>query len=379
MPSDAPAAPITQTSVSQSAVPGLADVNYELPDARIAQTPVSPRDASRLLVVRRHEPNAPVEHRIFRDLPDLLESGDLLVVNETRVTALRLFGARQITGGQIETLLLRPQPERGANVWACLVRPGRKIQIGDRLVFTGGADNLVADVLDRTPDGGRVLQFSLADTGASDKDVEAALQTGGRVPLPPYITAPLADASRYQTVYAQKPGSAAAPTAGLHFTPELLARLEQKGIQTARVRLDVGLGTFRPLRSDNPAEHEMHREAFDVPEETARAVNTCRGRVIAVGTTSLRALETAGLAAARAGETARVCAMDGDTDLFVYPGSGHDFRAVDALITNFHQPHSTLLLLVAAFCGSETMRRAYQAALDSDYRFLSFGDAMLAL
>ncbi len=379
MPTAVDAAPIPQTSVFQFAVPGLADVNYDLPDARIAQTPVSPRDASRLLVVRRHQPDAPIEHQIFRDLPDLLEAGDLLVVNETRVTALRLFGARQGTGGQIETLLLRPQPERGANTWACLVRPGRKIQIGDRLVFEG-ADMLTADVLDRTEGGGRVLQFSLiGKAGARDADVETALQTGGRVPLPPYITAPLADASRYQTVYAQTPGSAAAPTAGLHFTPELLARLEQKEIRTARVRLDVGLGTFRPLRSDNPAEHEMHREAFDVPVETADLVNTCRGRVIAVGTTSLRALETAGLAAARNGESARVSAMNGDTDLFVYPGSGHTFRAVDGLITNFHQPHSTLLLLVAAFCGSETMRGAYQTALASDYRFLSFGDAMLAL
>lgn len=368
---------------SGSSAPALAadapispDINYDLPHDRIAQTPVSPRDASRLLVVPCHNPNAELGHKTFRDLLDLLSPGDLLVVNETRVTALRLFGTRH-GGGETEVLLLRPHPEVSANTWACLVKPGRKIQIGDRITFDSAG--LFAEVLSRTPDGGRVVRFTLAH-GPSDPDaVDEKLQKMGRVPLPPYITAPLADANRYQTVYAHTPGSAAAPTAGLHFTPELLARLEANGVPIARVRLDVGLGTFRPMRSLDPAEHEMHRETFSVSEDAARAVNDCRGRVIAVGTTSLRALETAGLAAKQAGDGARVRAMDGETGLFVYPGSGHVFRAADGLITNFHQPHSTLLLLVAAFCGSDTMRRAYQTALFTGYRFLSFGDAMIAL
>ena len=371
-----------QTAAAKDTPNAVEVVNYELPVERIAQTPMSPRDASRLLVVERHNAAVPLLHKTFRELPDLLAAGDLLVVNETRVSALRLFGTRPQTGGQVEVLLLRPATEVGsANTWACLVKPGRKIQIGDRVEFADAG--LAAYVLDRTPDGGRVLQFVLAANGQSDETeaVEARLQEAGRVPLPPYITAPLADASRYQTVYAHAPGSAAAPTAGLHFTPELLARVEAKGVNIAKVRLDVGLGTFRPMRSNNPAEHEMHRETFGVPEETARAVNECRGRVIAVGTTSLRALETAGLAAAADGtdSTVRVRAMEGETGLFVYPGSGHVFRAVDGLITNFHQPHSTLLLLVAAFCGPSTMRRAYQTALNENYRFLSFGDAMIAL
>ena len=328
-------------------------------------------------MVSRHNPSTLPQDKTFHDLPDLLNAGDLLVVNETRVSALRLFGRRNGGNGETEALLLRPAPEKGANAWHCLVRPGRKIQIGDKMEFPDA--RLFADVLERTPDGGRILQFACADKTENDiAETEARLQNAGRVPLPPYITAPLADASRYQTVYAQTPGSAAAPTAGLHFTPELLARLTEKGVQITRVRLDVGLGTFRPMRTGNPAEHEMHRETFCVPDEAANAVNNCAGRVFAVGTTSLRALESAGLAAKEAAETNRVRATEGETGLFIYPGSGHNFRAADGLITNFHQPHSTLLLLVAAFCGAETMQQAYQTALATGYRFLSFGDAMIA-
>jgi S-adenosylmethionine:tRNA ribosyltransferase-isomerase len=341
----------------------LSDFDYELPEERIAQEPAEPRDSARLLTVPRAAGG--IHHQIFRDLPDLLAPGDLLVVNETRVTALRLLGTR-VTGGEVEALLLRPALERGPDVYEALVRPGRRVREGDRLEFAGG--ELAAEVLARTDDGGRVLRFS-----AAAGDVAQALEAFGRVPLPPYITAPLRDRSRYQTIYARTPGSAAAPTAGLHFTPELLSRLEARGVGMTRVRLDVGLGTFRPVRTDDVLAHEMHAEAFDVPPAAADVVNACRGRVVAVGTTALRALETAALSA-RPGQ--RIAPAAGETRLFIYPG--YRFRAVDALITNFHQPHSTLLLLVAAFVGREQMRRAYETALAESYRFLSFGDAMFA-
>lgn len=344
----------------------LSDYDYELPEERIAQEPVTPRDSARLLVVPRGAGD--LEHRIFRDLPEYLRPGDLLVVNETRVTAARLFGNRT-SGGEVEALVLRPAIERGIDVYEALVRPGRKVLPGDRIDFPEAG--LAAEVLDRTEAGGRLLRLTPQEPGG-EADVAALLEARGRVPLPPYITAPLADRGRYQTVYARTPGSAAAPTAGLHFTPELLARIEALGVKIARVRLDVGLGTFRPIRTENIAEHEMHAETFAVSEAAASLVNGCRGRVIAVGTTSLRALETA---AQRAGPGQRIAPVtDAETRLFVYPG--YTFRAVDALVTNFHQPHSTLLLLVAAFAGADQMRKAYQTALQEGYRFLSFGDAM---
>lgn len=346
----------------------LSDYDYELPDDRIAQQPVEPRDSARLLVVPRN--GGKIEHRTFRDLPEFLTPDDLLVVNETRVSAVRLLGKRA-SGGAIEVLLLRPALEYGADTYAALVRPGRKVAVGDELQFEEAG--LIARALDRTPEGGRVLRFT-ADSG----DVTDILEARGRVPLPPYITAPLADRKRYQTVYAKTPGSAAAPTAGLHFTPELLAHIETQGVRIVRVRLDVGLGTFRPIRTEDIRQHEMHTETFTVSTEAATAVNACRGRVLAVGTTTVRALETAALAAADAGLKERVIPLEGETAIFIYPG-GHRFHAVDALVTNFHQPHSTLLLLVAAFVGREQMRRAYQTALAEGYRFLSFGDAMLAL
>ena len=345
----------------------LSDYDYDLPDDRIAQEPVEPRDAARLLVVPRG--GGAVGHRVFRDLPDLLRPDDLLVVNETRVSAVRLLGERA-GGGAAEALLLRPAPEWGDDAYEALVRPGRRIAEGDTLHFADAG--LEGAVLARTANGGRILRFVTTDAGGGD--VAERLEARGRVPLPPYITAPLADKGRYQTVYARTPGSAAAPTAGLHFTPDLLARLAQMGVETARVRLDVGLGTFRPVRVDDVSAHEMHREGFAVSDEAADMVNRCRGRVVAVGTTSVRALETAAQSALPGH---RVGAVEGDTQLFVLPG--YTFRAVDALITNFHQPHSTLLLLVAAFVGGEAMRQAYQTALDEGYRFLSFGDAMIAL
>ena len=300
-------------------------------------------------------------------MTEYLEPGDLLVVNETRVSAVRLLGVRA-SGGEVEVLTLRPAIEQGPEVYETLVRPGRRVHSGDTLHFADAG--LSALVLGTTPDGGRLLRFAANEGG----DVTAILASRGRVPLPPYITAPLENKERYQTVYAKTPGSAAAPTAGLHFTAELLARLATKGVEIARVRLDVGLGTFRPIRVEDVREHTMHAETFCVPPQTADAVNSATGRVIAVGTTALRALESSVTAP---GSAAKVQATEGETRLFVYPG--HRFRAADGLITNFHQPHSTLLLLVAAFVGAEQMHQAYATALAEKYRFLSFGDAMLAL
>jgi S-adenosylmethionine:tRNA ribosyltransferase-isomerase len=343
----------------------LSDYDYDLPPERIAQTPVEPRDSARLLVARRHDAGA-VRHAVFRDLTEFLTPDDLLVVNETRVSAVRLFG-RRATGAEVEAFLLRPALEYGPDAYAALVRPGRRVRVGDSVEF--GEAGLIGEALAETPEGGRVLRFTAPD-GA---DVTDRLEERGRVPLPPYITAPLGNKERYQTVYAKVPGSAAAPTAGLHFTPELLERIQTMGVGLARVRLDVGLGTFRPVRVEDAREHEMHAETFAVSPEAAAAVNACRGRVVAVGTTTLRALESAARRAVPG--AGRVAPCDGETDIYIYPG--FEFRAVDALITNFHQPGSTLLLLVAAFMGRDAMRDAYARALAEGYRFLSFGDAML--
>jgi S-adenosylmethionine:tRNA ribosyltransferase-isomerase len=346
----------------------LEPYNYELPAERIAQEPVYPRDSARLLTVPRGA--GAIGHRIFRELPELLAPNDVLVVNETRVSAVRLIGIREGLTGEIEALLLRPAIEHGNDFYEALVRPGKKIREGERLVFTeaGVGAEVVARGLES---GGRILRvFALDGT----ENVTDLLEARGRVPLPPYITAPLADRERYQTVYAKTPGSAAAPTAGLHFTPELLERVKAIGVGVHTVRLDVGLGTFRPIKDvDDVTKHEMHGETYAVPQETADAVNRCTGRVIAVGTTAIRSLESAALLA---DPGQRIAAAEGETRLFVLPG--YTFRAVDALITNFHQPDSTLLLLVAAFVGAEQMREAYNTALNERYRFLSFGDAMFA-
>ena len=347
----------------------LSDYDYELPDERIAQEPIHPRDASRLLVVPRN--GDPITHRIFRELPELLRPDDLLVINETRVSAVRLFGVRDGHTGEVEALLLRPALEAGQDCYEALVRPGKKIRDGERLIFEEAG--VAAEVKSRVEaTGGRILSLTALD---ETSDVSMLLDAHGRVPLPPYITAPLADKGRYQTVYAKTPGSAAAPTAGLHFTPELLQMVQDYGIKITNVCLDVGLGTFRPVRVENVLEHEMHAETFTVSPATAEAVNACTGRVIAVGTTSLRALESAVVPDKTSGK--RVAPLSGETRLFVYPG--YTFRAVDGLITNFHQPHSTLLLLVGAFVGQSRLREAYQTALTEGYRFLSFGDAMMVL
>ncbi|MDX1690164.1 MAG: tRNA preQ1(34) S-adenosylmethionine ribosyltransferase-isomerase QueA [Acidimicrobiia bacterium] len=327
-----------------------ADYRYELPEERIAQRPVEPRDASRLLDTRDM-----TDHR-FSELPGLLRSGDLLVVNETRVRRARLFGTKAETGGAVEALLTAPV---GDGRWEALVRPARRLRVGTRVEF----GDLTGRIVDGPTDGRAVLVF--------DGDVEGSLDEVGAVPLPPYVHELLDDDERYQTVYATRIGSAAAPTAGLHFTEALLDRLVSSGIAMARVELQVGLDTFRPISADRVEDHVMHAETVRVPESAVEAVADTRrsgGRVVAVGTTVVRSLEAA---SADGG----LRPMEGPTDLFIAPG--YRFRTVDLLVTNFHAPGTSLLVLLAAFMG-ERWREAYRHALRGDYRFLSFGDAMLA-
>ena len=350
-----------------------AEFDYDLPPELIAQTPIERRDASRLMVVDRR--SGEIIHRHFCDLPDFLQPGDLLVHNESRVIPARLF-ARKPTGGRVEVLLLR---ERADRMWETLVR-GRRIRVGTRLALLDGPDGrpvgAQAEVVELGERGMRVLSF--------DRPVLSLARGIGVTPLPPYIHTPLADAERYQTVYARTRGSAAAPTAGLHFTPELLHRLRDGGVRSVFVTLHVGLDTFRPVKEERIEEHHMHSEHGSLTPEVARRVNRARlggNRVIAVGTTSVRVLETAALAVVEGRVDAQACPwrpvapFEGDTDLFIYPG--FCFRAVDALITNFHLPRSTLLMLVSAFAGKELVDRAYAEAVEERYRFYSFGDAML--
>ena len=341
----------------------LSDFDYRLPPERIAQTPLAQRDASRLLVLSRGAQS--FAHRRFFDLPEYLREGDVLVLNDTRVTAQRLFGARP---GHPEERVEAFLTHRVADgLWQALVRPGRKLLPGVAVEFGGG---LSGEVLEKTDDrGGRLLRF----TSALGESVEDALASLSLAPLPPYIGTPLPpdQRERYQTVYADQGGSAAAPTAGLHFTPALLSEIEAKGVQIVRVTLHVGLGTFRPIESEDVTAHVMHAERVSVSAEAAEVVNAARGRIIAVGTTSARTLESAAVG------PRRIQPMDGETSLYVTPG--YRFQIVDALVTNFHAPRSTLLLLVSALAGSELIRRAYQEALAGEYRFLSFGDAMFII
>ncbi|TDA64463.1 MAG: tRNA preQ1(34) S-adenosylmethionine ribosyltransferase-isomerase QueA [Clostridia bacterium] len=335
--------------------------DYELPEELIAQEPVYPRDAARLLVVHRETDR--MEFRQFQEIVDYLRPGDVLVLNETRVMPARLRGEKESSGGKVEVLLLHPI---GPDLWEVLVRPGRRVQAGASLIFAGG--RLRASVVEVKPGGRRVLAFT------SPEAVAAVIEEIGLVPLPPYIKKPLADSGRYQTVYARIPGSAAAPTAGLHFTPELLARVREAGVAVARVLLHIGLGTFRPVRVENVEEHQMHAEYFQIGAEACEVINRCReggGRIVAVGTTAVRVLETA------ADQDGRVRPQEGWADLFIYPG--YQFRAVEALVTNFHLPRSTLLMLVCAFAGQERVLRAYQEAVSRRFRFYSFGDAMLII
>ena len=338
------------------------DFDYDLPTGLIAQSPVEPRDSCRLLVM--HREGGAIEHRTFLDIREYLHPGDLLVVNETRVLPARLRGVKEDGGGAVEVLLLR---ERGGDTWECLVRPGRRLKPGARVVFGDGeAFGLVVGVMEES--GARLVQFSVPSGRFTD-----ALHRLGEMPLPPYITKPLLDPEQYQTVFSTDERSAAAPTAGLHFTTGLLDRIVEDGVHIARVELDVGIDTFRPVTEDDPAQHHIHTEHFRVPEWTADAVAECRergGRVVAVGTTTVRALESA------YDETAgAVRPTEGPTSLFILPG--YEFRVVDAMVTNFHVPRSTLMMMVSAFAGRDNVMRAYASAVQECYRFLSFGDAML--
>ncbi len=339
----------------------VADFDYHLPEELIAQEPVEPRDYSRLLVLARH--TGELEEKLFRDLVDYLNPGDLLVLNETKVIPARLYGTREGTGAKIEVVLLNRLDQDN---WEVLVRPGKKARPGTSIVF--GAGELVAKVLDTTEAGGRILHFEYQGV------FEEILDRLGQMPLPPYITKQLQDRNRYQTVYAKEEGSAAAPTAGLHFTPELLERIRAKGVGIQKVLLHVGLGTFRPVKVEKLQEHLMHKEYYEVSGETAAAINNVKnqgGRVIAVGTTTTRTLESVTNA------EGVVCPGKGWTDIFLYPGC--PLRAIDGLITNFHLPKSTLLMLVSAFAGRENVLSAYELAVRHKYRFFSFGDAMLII
>ena len=337
----------------------LSDFTYDLPEEKIAQTPVEPRDHSRLLVVHRGDHS--IEHKHFYDIIDYLNPGDVLVVNETRVIPARLI-CEKPTGGACEILLLK---QLAPKKWETLVRPGKKLKPGAQVIFGDG--KLVATIASTTETGGRIVDFECEGT------MEAALDALGEMPLPPYIHEKLENKERYQTVYAKHEGSAAAPTAGLHFTPELMDKIRAKGIDIVPVLLHVGLGTFRPVKVENLDEHEMHSEYFEVSEEAAARINAARergGRVIAVGTTSVRTLESAS-------ENGKLLAKCGNTQIFIRPG--YKWQMVDALITNFHLPGSTLMMLVSALYDRERVIAAYEEAVREEYRFFSFGDAMMIL
>lgn len=335
------------------------DFDYHLPESSIAQTPIEPRDSSRLLVL--HRGTGELEHRIFCDVTDYLNPGDLLVLNRTRVIPARIY-ARKDTGGRVELLLLR---RRDALTWEALVG-GKGLRVGKRVHVADGPSAEIIEILEGSE---RLIRFS--------EPIELYFLRAGNVPLPPYIHEKLNDPERYQTVYAREPGSAAAPTAGLHFTPRLLEELQVKGVQIAYVTLHVGLDTFAPVTEDDPVEHKIHTEWCELPQETAVLINrthAASGRIIAVGTTSVRTLETVAVVNR---QSSIVNAFTGPTSLFILPG--YRFKIVDAMITNFHLPKSTLLMLVSAFAGRERILETYQVAVNKGYRFYSFGDAMLIL
>lgn len=336
----------------------VTDFDYELPEELIAQHPVEPRDTSRLMLLDKV--TGEVSHRAhFYDIVDEVSDGDVLVFNDTKVIPARLYGQREGSGGKVEVLLLTPC---GENRWECLVKPGKKCPIGQVIAFD---ERLKGTVIDKTSFGGRIVEF------ACDGVFDDVIQEIGEMPLPPYIHEKLEDKDRYQTVYADKKGSAAAPTAGLHFTPELLEKLRAKGVTLAFLTLHVGLGTFRPVSAEDIEDHEMHSEYYVVTEETANTINKARRdgkRIIAVGTTSVRTLESA------TGDDGVLKAGHGWTNIFIYPG--YTYKMVDALITNFHLPQSTLLMLISALAGREHCLAAYKEAVKEKYRFFSFGDAM---
>ena len=334
------------------------DFYFDLPEELIAQTPIAQRDASRLLVLDKE--SGAWEHKHFFDLPGYLRAGDFLILNNSRVLPARLLGHRLPGGGACEVLLLI---DRGDNVWECLVRPGKKMRVGAKVSF--GEGELVGEVVEELPGGNRLVKFSYEGIFLE------VLDRLGKMPLPPYIKAELQDRERYQTVYSKVNGSAAAPTAGLHFTPELLAQLKEMGVNIGYVTLHVGLGTFRPVKEDEITAHEMHSEYCVIPQETADLINETKrsgGRVICVGTTSCRTIES------WAGEDGTMQASAGWTNIFIYPG--YRFKVLDTLVTNFHLPESTLIMLVSALAGREETMAAYEEAVKERYRFFSFGDAM---
>ena len=336
----------------------VTDFDYDLPKELIAQTPIKKRDESRLMVLDRKEHT--IEHRKFKDIIDYLEPGDVLVRNNTKVIPARLYGEKE-TGAKVEFLLLNNIEK---DIWECIVRPGNKLHAGAKVSFGDGI--LKAEVLDTMPSGTRKVEFHY------DGIFNEILDKIGLMPLPPYIHEQLKEKDRYQTVYAKYDGSAAAPTAGLHFTPELLKKIEEKGIAIANVTLHVGIGTFRPVKEDTVEAHQMHSEHFYIKEEDCEKINKAKKsghRVIAVGTTSCRVLESI------ADENGYVKPTEGDTQIFIYPG--YKFRCLDALITNFHLPQSTLVMLVSALAGKDYIMEAYKEAVKEKYRFFSFGDAML--
>lgn len=337
------------------------DFYYDLPERLIAQDPLKKRSDSRLMVIDRG--TGDISHRHFRDITEYLHPGDCLVINDTKVIPARLIGVKEETGASIEVLLLKRRDDR---VWETLVKPGKKARVGAKISFGDG--KLVGEVVDIVDEGNRLVRFSYEGI------FEEVLDALGQMPLPPYITHTLEDKNRYQTVYATHSGSAAAPTAGLHFTEELLAKVEEMGVRLARVTLHVGLGTFRPVKVDNILEHHMHSEFYMIDEHAAQLINDTKksgGRVVSVGTTSTRTLETA------ADDNGFVKAGSGWTDIFIYPG--YRFKTVDSLITNFHLPESTLLMLVSALYDREKILDAYRIAVEQEYRFFSFGDAMMIL
>lgn len=336
------------------------DFYYELPEELIAQTPVEPRNSSRLMVLPRN--GGEIKHKHFYDLPEFLKPGDCLVLNNTRVLPARLYGTREDTGAVVEFVLLR---QHGNKLWECLAGPGKKAKTGYKFRFS---DKLTATVTDVLEDGNRMIEF------ACEGDFFAVLDEVGQMPLPPYIKEKLKDKERYQTVYSKDAGSAAAPTAGLHFTKEMLENIRAMGVNIAYVTLHVGLGTFRPVKVEDVTQHKMHTEHYYIPEDAAKTINDTRkngGRVICVGTTSCRTVESC---AKKYGE---IKECSGDTDIFIYPG--FEFKCMDGLITNFHLPESTLIMLVSAFAGYDNVMNAYNTAVKERYRFFSFGDAMLIL
>lgn len=338
------------------------DFYYDLPQELIAQSPLEPRDSSRLMHLDRE--TGEIQHRHFYDIIDYLNEGDLLVVNNSRVIPARLYGKRADTGADVELLLLAQNEN---NRWKTLVKPGKRAREGAKILFGDGL--LTGEVKTVKEDGNRIIEFTC------DENIYVVLDKIGQMPLPPYITQKLADKERYQTVYSKDLGSAAAPTAGLHFTDELLEKIKAKGIDIAYATLHVGLGTFRPVKVDDVTSHHMHSEHYWLPQDAADKINKTKqngGRVIAVGTTSCRTLESVAKK-----HDGKIFCDEGDTDIFIYPG--FDFKVIDGLITNFHLPESTLIMLVSAFCGYNSVMNAYKTAVNEKYRFFSFGDAMMII